>query len=523
MSAPVPSAHPVQVALQRHDWTGAERLALTLIDDDAGQAEGHFLLGVALLEQRRLAEALAALQRAVDLAPRNAEYLAQWARALAIVHRLPEALTAADRALAAGEIDALTLDTIGVVYARANAHERAATAFRRAVERAPLRASFQFNLASALSFTGDLDGAEAAYEACIALDPRCWKAHTALARLRRQTPQHNHIQRLQALLPAAGNDADALLHLHHALAKEREDLGEYPQSFAHLVAGKRAKRETLGYAFSQDAELFDAIEQSFPLDLIRREGFDSDEPIFVVGLPRTGTTLVERILSSHSQVQSAGELQHFGHAFKRLGGSRTPQLLDRDTLQRGREIEPQALGERYLASTRPLTGARPRFVDKMPLNFLYAGWIAAALPRARIVCLRRHPMDACLSNFRQLFALNWSYYNYGYDLLDTGRYWLRFDRLIDFWQRHIPGRILELHYEQLIAEQEAQSRRLLEFCDLSWEPACLTFERNTAPVATASAAQVRQPLYADAVARWRRYEAQLQPLRELFEAHGVKV
>lgn len=521
--AALPSNAQVHDALHRQDWIAAERLALLRIEHNASDAEGHFLLGVALLEQRRLAAALTSLQRAISLAPARAEYLAQWARALAMVHRLPEALAAARRVLALKDASALTLDTIGVVLARGHDHEAAAAAFRRAVELAPMRASFQFNLATELSFSGDIDGAEAAYEACLRLDPHCWKAHTALARLRTQTPECNHIHRLESLLPAASGNVDALLHLHHALAKEREDLGEHSRSFAHLVTGKRAKRAVLDYEFECDADLFDAIEQEYPGDLTRHPGHDSDEPIFVVGLPRTGTTLVERILSSHPQVQSAGELQHFGHALKHLSGSRTTQLLDRDTLERARDIAPDALGERYVRSTRPITGDKPRFVDKMPLNFLYAGWIAAALPRARIVCLRRHPMDACLSNFRQLFAVRWSYYNYAYDLLDTGRYWLRFDRLLRYWQRHIPGRILELSYEQLVADQTSQTRRLLEFCGLPWNPDCLSFDRNRTPVATASAVQVRQPLYTDAVARWRRYETELRPLRELFEAHGVEL
>lgn len=513
---------PAQAALRQRAWSEAERLARAALARDNGDAEAHFVLGIAELEQRHLPSALAALQQAARLSPQRADYLAQYARALASVHRLPEALAIAERALACRNADALSLDTIGVVLARGNAHARAADAFRRATVLASHRASFQFNLASSLNFLGDLDGAEAAYEACLSLDPQCWKVHTALARLRRQSAERNHIARLERLLPAAAGKVDALLHLHHALAKEREDLGQYAQAHAELVAGKKGKRESLDYRFERDAELFDAIEAAYPQRLHEAAGFESVEPIFVVGMPRTGTTLVERILSSHPQVLSAGELQHFGHAFKRLSGSRTPRVLDLDTLARADAIDPRELGQRYLTSTRPITGSRPRFVDKMPLNFLYAGWIAAALPHARIVCLRRHPLDTCLSNFRQLFAVHWSYYDYSYDLLDTGRYWLRFDRLLRYWQQRIPGRILELSYENLVADQAGQTRNLLEFCGLPWDPACLDFHANEAPVATASAAQVRQPLYRDAVERWRRYETELAPLRDLLRAHGVE-
>lgn len=510
-----------QSALTHADWATAEQLASRVISSAPTLAQAWFILGVAQLEQRRLAQAIASLDKACSSANAPAHWLAQAARALAMAHRLPQALVAAKRALALQPDDALTLDTLGVVFSRANAHHEAAEVFRRVVQRAPSRAVYHFNLAAALTFTGDLAGAEASYESCLKLDPIYWRAHSALAQIRRWSSDDNHIARLEALLPAAEGQPDALLHLHHALAKEHEDLGRPARTFEHLIAGKASKRQQLGYRFEHDAELFDAIEAQFPATCLHEPGFDNPEPIFVIGLPRTGTTLVERILSSHRDVQSAGELQNFGHAFKRLSGSRSRPVLDAGTLRLARSIQPAALGRLYLDSTRPITGAQPRFVDKMPLNFLYAGWIAAALPKARIICLRRHPLDTCLSGFRQLFAVDWSYYNYAYDLLDTGRYYLRFDRLMRFWQALVPDRILDVHYEDLVLDQEAQTRRMLAFCGLDWDEACLSFEHNNAPVSTASAAQVRQPMYRGALERWRQYEPQLAPLRALFEQHGI--
>lgn len=479
-------------------------------------ADASFLRGVAAAEQGRMAEALPALERAVALDGSRPEYLAQLARALSRVHRLPQAVVFAARAERLAPLDALTLDTLGVVYSRANEHARAVALFRRATALAPRKASFQFNLAASLKFLGDFDGAEQAYEACIGAEPQYWRAHSALAQLRKQKPDHNHIARLQALLPQAAGNADALLHLHMSLAKEYEDLGDYAAAFRHLQEGKGGKRRALQYSFADDQALFDTLVRLFAQPgAPAAAGFATREPIFVIGMPRSGTTLVERILSSHSQVHSAGELQDFGRAVKQLAGTRAPRLLDAETLEAAMQLDPRALGERYLASTRPATGHTPRFVDKMPLNFLYAGFIAAALPQATIVCLRRDPLDTCLSNFRQLFALDYSYYNYAYDLLDTGRYYQQFDRLMAHWQRVLPGRILEVQYEQIVADQEPETRRLLEFCGLPWEDACLSFERNAAPVATASAVQVREPLYASAVGRWRRYEAQLGELRAL--------
>lgn len=517
----------MQRALSARDWPRLAQLAASRQALAPEDAEGHFLGGIAALEQGRVAVAIPALLRAVELAPQRIDCLTQAARALAMVQRLPEALTLAERALGLEPADALALDTLGVVFSRGNAHARAAEAFRRAVALDPRRAAFHFNLAAALKFLGDFDAAEAAYEACIAGDPHYWKAHSALAQLRRQTPEANHIARLESLLPSAQGHPEAWLHLHHALAKEHEDLGDYAQAFACLERGKRPRRAALGYRFEDDAAMFEALVAAFPEPLPAPvEGLDG-EAIFVVGMPRSGTTLVERILSSHPQVHSAGELQNFGALLKRSAATPGPRLLDPATIAamsaaatQGRDLA--ELGRRYLASTRPGTGHTPRFVDKMPLNVLYAGWIARALPRSPIICLRRDPLDTCLSNFRQLFAVNFSYYNYAYDLLDTGRYFLAFERLVAHWRQTLPGRILEVRYEELLVDQEAQTRRLLDFCALPFDPVCLRFEDNPSPVATASAVQVRQPIYHNAAGRWRHYAAQLEPLRELLEGGGAQ-
>ncbi|MEL1265386.1 sulfotransferase [Pseudoxanthomonas putridarboris] len=243
----------------------------------------------------------------------------------------------------------------------------------------------------------------------------------------------------------------------------------------------------------------------------------------MIGMPRTGTTLVERMLSLHPQVHSAGELQNFGVALKRATGSRTRHLLDPDTIARAAELDWERLGQDYIASTRPGTGHTPRFVDKLPHNFLYAGYIARALPHARLVCLRRNPLDTCLSNFRQLFALNTPYFDYANDLLDTGRHFLLFDRLMAHWRDVLPGRVLEVRYEDIVDDPQAQARAVLDFCGLPWDDACLDFQRNPSPVATASAVQVRQPLYRSALDRWKHYEAHLGGLRRLLEAGGAGI
>ena len=465
------------------------------------------------------------IERALHLDDSRSEYHAQLARCLAMLKREPEARKAAERALELEVKGALIFDTLGVVYSRLGEHGRAAELFQRAVAEQPRNASFQYNLAASLRFLGHFDAAEQAYEAAIAASPSLYRAHSALAELRTQSAEHNHIERLLELLEHAGPDVDAELHLCQALAKEYEDLGMFDAAFEYLARGKAKKRASLDYSIAEDQRLFEAVETAFDEASLQgvSAGYANDEPIFVIGMPRSGTTLIERVLSSHPEVLSAGELQNFAICLKRATGTVSNRVLDEATLASGRRVDAARLGQAYLESTRPMTGRLRHFVDKMPLNFLYLGFIHLALPQAKIVCLRRNPLDTCLSNFRQLFALNFSYYNYSYDLADVGAYYVLFDRLMAHWQRVLPGKVLELQYEQFVHAQESQTRRLLEHCGLDWDARCLEFHRNQAPVATASAVQVRRGLYTGSIGRWRQYAQQLEPLRRQLVSAGVAV
>lgn len=521
MTDTTPPLAELSQAFNRRDWLRTRQLANHLLPQMPRHPLLRYIAGVAETELQNMPMALSHLHLATELEPRRADFAVQFAKALTLVKMTREAREAADRAMALAPTDAATLDTLGVIFTQNHAHAEAVTAFRRAVELTPEHAPHRFNLATALVATGELASAEAELESCIRVDPRWWKAHLTLAQLRRQTADSNHIARMEALLAGRDDDQEAQIYLHMALAKECEDCADYPAAFAHYTLGKAAAGKGRGYRIEQDEALFAAIAAAFPEPQIATPGHASHEPIFVIGMPRSGTTLVERIISSHPDVHSAGELMNFGVALKRASGSRTPLLLDTDTIECARDLDWAAVGADYLTSTRPATGHTPRFIDKLPHNFLYAGWIARALPNAKIVCLRRDPLDTCLSNFRQLFAPSSPYYAYSFDLLDTGRYYALFDRLIAHWQRAFPGRILEVRYEDLVESQEASSRQLLEFCGLSWHDDCLRFERNAAPVNTASAVQVRKPVYRNALQRWRKYEPLLDGLRDVLDGRGI--
>jgi hypothetical protein len=331
------------------------------------------------------------------------------------------------------------------------------------------------------------------------------------------------VDRLQSLLSLHPGDAAAMTYLNMALAKEYEDLSDYSKAFEHLVRGKSAAHEGRRYSIQRDQALFERLARAFPEPQPESMGDPTDEPIFVVGMPRSGTTLVERILSSHPDVYAAGELQNFATVLQHASGNHAPVLFDPEIITRAGTLDWKRIGADYLSSTRPATAHKPRFIDKLPHNFLYLGFIARALPNARIICLRRDPLDTCLSNFRQLFDQTSASFDYSYDLLDTGKYFVLFDHLMAHWLRVFPERILEIGYETLVDAQETCTRQLLKFCGLPWHDACLHFENNPAPVATFSAVQVRTPMYRTAISRWKKYEAQLNDLRTLLIESGVTI
>ncbi|HUQ51976.1 MAG TPA: sulfotransferase [Gammaproteobacteria bacterium] len=511
-------------ALNRRDYRLAHELCLKILTAEPEHADALFLLGVVAAEHRNFGKAVEIIDRALALAPAKPEYWAQRGRCLLSLQRPREGFEAAQRALELDPHDALTLDTIGVVMTRAGAHTEAVEPFRRAVARDSTKAPYHYNLGASLQFSGALQDAELEYREALRRDPTYHRAWSSLAQVARAPLTPADVATLERALEQPGLDADAELHLCHALAKQHEDEGRYDAAFRLLERGKRRKAAALGYGFAADGSLFAAAAR-LPAALAARagdgHGHGSHEPIFIVGMPRTGTTLVERILSSHPKVFSAGELTNFGLVLKRATATASNRVLDAETLDASARCDFAAVGEAYVESTRPRTGHKQRFIDKMPLNFFYAPLIRRCLPNAKIVCLRRNPLDTCLSNYRQLFATSFSYYNYAYDLLDTGRYYAAFHALAALWRESLADNYLEVRYEDVVDRTEREARRLVEFCGLPWDSRCLEFENNAAPVATASSAQVRQPIYRSGLERWRHYERELEPLRALLSSAGV--
>ena len=415
------------------------------------------------------------------------------------------------------------LSQLAFLCSRLELHDEAALLYQRLIELEPKNGGHWYNLASIQRFRGQITQAETSLEKAIVLHPEDFEAYELRSDLRRQTPDANHIPQLEKLLERGITIPAGEVRVCYALAKELEDIGEPGQSFSALSRGAKLRRRHINYSISDDLQIIDAIIDTFSTALLAgtEKGYPTKEPVFVIGLPRTGTTLVERILGSHSGVFAAGELNNFAmqmmQQVRRQAGAQN--LSRRQLVQQTAELDFDLLGQAYLDSTRPLTGHSPRFVDKMPLNFLYAGLIHMALPQAKIVHLIRHPMDTCYAIYKRLFKDG---YPWSYDLGEIASYYLAYRQLMSHWNEVMPGVIHDLAYEDLVTDLEHNARKLLSFCDLPWEAGCLHFDANTATSTTASAAQVRQPVYTSSIGRWRDYEQQLSPLAEKLHEGGIQ-
>jgi tetratricopeptide (TPR) repeat protein len=498
----------------------AHALCLAALERAPDSAEAYFLLAMIAAEHENFVRAAQLLDQAIAINADDARFHAQRGKCLARLRQLGPAREAGERAAALNPQDSLTLDTIGVVYSHAGFHDRAIAYFERAAEGDTDNPNLLHNLGVSRQICGDFAGAERAFRAELKLRPSARRPYSAIVNLSKQTREQNFIAELKEQF-AAAEDANARLQIGHALAKSFEDLGEYAEAMHWLGEAKAAKRASFGDVMEEYRAAFAAAEESAGAPRVTG-GHDSAEPIFIVGMPRTGTTLVDRIISSHPDVMSAGELGNFSALAHGLLGLK--ELDDARMLARAGDLDLARLGKAYVDSTRPLTGKTAHFIDKMPVNFLNAALILKALPNARVVCLRRHPMDACLSNYRQIFGADVAPYRYTLSLEDTAGYYKLFDALAARWRDVLPGdRYLEVSYEGLVADLEPQARRLVDFCDLGWDDACLAFHENAAPVATASSVQVRSPIYSSSVGRWRRYGEAVTPLRAALEAAGVIV
>ncbi len=482
--------------------------------------EGHFLVGLIALEIRQTGNAIRAFGSVTKLAP---EHGAAWANLASLFVRAGHA-GRADNALAKAvehaDENPVVLDLIGSVHGQLGEQAEAGRWYARALEKDPDSIPFQINQANNHKFLDRLDEADKLLQRVLEKAPGHPNAHWLLSGLRK-AKDRSHVDVLKTLLTKTQNPR-AQGFLYYGMGKELEDLEDWDSAFSAFEKGAAARRKTIEFDEPREVEMYEAFANTFTREWLEQgpAGNEDPSPIFVVGQPRTGTTLVERIIVAHSQVHSAGELRQFGHCLRRLGNYQEATLQSPKLAEMGASVDPQMLGNAYLQTTAKLRGDTPRFVDKLPPNYLYIPLILKALPNAKIVHLRRNPMDACFASFKQLFA---DAYPHSYEQGEMARHHARYYELMNTWRERFGDRFLDIAYEDTAADLEPNARRLIEYLELPWEDACLDFHEQSGAVTTASSVQVRQPAHTRSIGRWRRYERQLSPMREALIAAGIQL
>jgi tetratricopeptide (TPR) repeat protein len=387
--------------------------------------------------------------------------------------------------------------------------------FAKALTLNPENSDLYYSLASIEQYFGNLEAALANCELALKFNPDHHEAMFLRSNLSKQTLQSNHFKELDAFIQRQPENSLARVMGCYALAKEYEDCKKFVQSFSWREKGAALYRQSFQYDVAQDVEFLSKIQQVYSSNRFAQSPSynQGEQAIFILGLPRTGSTLVERIVTSHSEVESAGELTYFPNLLSRYiqQAQNNNSQSAQDFVGLTTSFDFQQLGRDYLELARNANNERRYFVDKFPQNALYAGLIHLALPNAKIILVEREPMDVCYAMYKQLFT---NIYQFSYDLDELGDYYIAHHALMTHWKKCLGSNMLTIKYESLIEDYPTNSRKLIEFCDLDWQPQCNQFHENPQISATASAAQVRKPLYSSSVGMWKHYSTELASLKQ---------
>jgi Flp pilus assembly protein TadD len=475
-------------------------------------AELYFRLG-------RRDDAFTCAMHAYDLHPADMVYGLDCAFNLIRDGRRRDALRVAELLAAQNSEDPHLRDALGTVFTYCEQPKQALLHFEFACAALGNDPQFLYNLASAQRMTGATTAAQESLARAVRLAPQDGRLHLARSALRRQTPELNHVEELRTALARSAGVEDRI-SLQYALAKELEDLGRYRESFVALSEASREQRTRISYNLKAELAFLKRVGE-IDYAPARREAVRADrsQNVFVVGLPRSGTTLVDRVISSIPGVVSVGESKALSAAIWRAMRNSPLPKASIDAPIAAMISQSGQIARDYLSSIEQWDSARC-LVDKTPSNYLYAGFIAAVLPQARIICLRRNAMDSCYALFKTLFIDG---YPFTYDLAELADYYLAWRELIARWEATIGDAWLSVHYEELVRDPEPVMRRIVDHCGLPWDDRCLRFHELSTPVTTASAGQVTRPLYGDSIGMWKNYASELEVLATRLEAGGVPI
>jgi tetratricopeptide (TPR) repeat protein len=491
----------------------AERTYRRVLRDNPRNVDALRLLALIALQADKLDDGEALLLRAIEIAPDFHQALLDLGRLRKDQDRFGEALECFDHALALEPNQPQAHYLRAGTLARASFTQEAIEAYGRCLALRPGHHGALLGMGHVLKAVGKYEDAVASYLACINATPNSGETYWSLANLKTYRFDDATVAEMEARAAAQGENVQSEVNFLFALGKAYEDRGDYERAWEFYRRGNETQRRQVQYDPVQAEVMNDRITEVYSAEFVeslRGAGNPDPSPIFILGLPRSGSTLLEQILATHTDVEGTSELPYVGRLASSLNHNRKDGINYPEAMRELAPANVAALGTQYLELARihRRLGA-PRFIDKMPNNFPNVGLIALMLPNAKIIDARRHPLDACLSCWRQLFAKG---QNFTYDLTEIGEYYLQYQRMMDHWARVLPGRVLTVQYEEVVADFEAQARRLLGFCGLPWQDACLRFHESERPVRTPSAEQVRQPIYDRSVGHFRHYEHHLQEL-----------
>ncbi|MGI9261939.1 MAG: sulfotransferase [Woeseiaceae bacterium] len=476
------------------------------------------MLGVLAFAEGNIDEAERLFRRAVAAAPDFVSAIIDLGRALKEQSRIEEAIECFRHATKLEPRNFKAHYQLAQILAPAALSDEAIESYRRALELRPNHAGTLLGLGHVLKTMGQQGKAIESYRKCIASKPEKGEIYWSLANLKTYQLTDEDIAEMEARVTGDGLSDESHVNFLFALAKAYEDRGDFDRGWGYYTQGN-AKRRMLEHYDPVRFEMHDdAIIETFNKDFLAENtglGNLDPAPIFVLGLPRSGSTLLEQILASHSMVEGTAELPYVRRVENSLSKNRVDGVNYPEAVRELREPNFKSLGQDYLdaAELHRVEGA-PRFIDKMPNNFPAVGLIHLILPNAKIIDARRYPLDSCLSNFRQLYGHGQPF---TYDLTDIGEYFLEYQRMMDHWHEVLPGRVLTVQYEDVVTDFETQVRQLLEHCELPWEDSCLRYHETDRPVRTASSEQVRQPVYTRSVHFWRNHEKNLGELIEVLK------
>ena len=494
----------------------SERIVREFLLTHGHHVEAMRLLARIGMEHDVLDDAQLLLEGVLDLEPDYRAARFEYAQVLCRRHLYPESQQQIEKLLALDRSnrDYRTLHAMTCVGL--GQHERAIELYRELLEGASQPAELHLSIAHSLKTLGQREPAIAEYHAAAAAREGFGDAWWSLANLKTYRFADTELEQMRAAEAAASTGSTDRYHLCFALGKALEDRGEYASSFEYYARGNALKRVASRYrpeVIEQNTRLQIEVCTRELFARHERSGAPAADPIFIVGLPRSGSTLLEQILASHTQVEGTHELADITRMVVELQGRdwqlanpRYPAVLAQMTADDFRR-----LGEKYLWDTRSYRSGKAHFIDKMPNNFRHIGLIHLILPNARIIDARREPMACCFGNLKQLFAHG---QDFAYGIEDIARYYRTYLELMRHWDAVLPGRVLRVQYEEVVADLEGNVRRILDYCGLEFEPACVEFYRTERSVRTASSEQVRQPIYREALDQWRHYEPWLSPLRD---------